>query len=153
MHETNHTQQFQETAEEQEARFEGLKKRLNSSSKYLQSNDMRVTELRQGYARVEMTIDEHILNIHGFVHGGALFSLADTAAGSASFTTGRDSVTLSASINYLSPGRGGRLIAIGSQVKAGKTTGVYEVFIYNEHEDLLCRATTTVFFLDSNRHR
>ena len=90
MHETNHTQRFQETAEDQEARFEGLKKRLNSSSKYLQSNDMRVTELRQGYARVEMTIDEHILNIHGFVHGGALFSLADTAAGSASFTTGRE---------------------------------------------------------------
>lgn len=133
--------------------FEALKARLNSSSQYLQSNDMRVTDLRQGYARVEMTVDEQILNIHGFVHGGALFSLADTAAGSASFTTGRDSVTLTGSINYLSPGRGGRLVAIASEVKTGRTTGVYEVFIYNDHDDLLCRATMTVFFLDADRHR
>ena len=50
-----------------------------------------------------MRIDKHILNIHGFVHGGALFSLADTAAGAASFTSGRDSVTLSGTINYIKP--------------------------------------------------
>ena len=159
MHETETTERSHQTASQQEAAFTELRHRLNSSSKYLQSNDMRVTELRRGYARVEMIIDEHILNIHGFVHGGALFSLADTAAGSASFTTGRDSVTLSASITYLSPGRGGKLIAIGSEVKAGRTTGVYEVFICNDREDLLCRATITVFFLDGdsylqeNRHR
>ena len=30
-----------------------LMKRLNSSSQYLQSNDMRVTEVREGYAKVE----------------------------------------------------------------------------------------------------
>ena len=72
-----------------------LKKRLNSSSQYLQSNDMQVVEVKEGYAKVEMIIDEQILNVHGFVHGGALYSLADTAAGAASFTSGRDSVTLS----------------------------------------------------------
>ncbi len=48
--------------------------RLNSGSQYLQSNDMKVVELDEGYAKVEMVIDEQILNIHGFVHGGALFS-------------------------------------------------------------------------------
>ena len=58
-----------------------LKKRLNSSSQYLQSNDMQVVEVKEGYAKVEMIIDEQILNVHGFVHGGALYSLADTAAG------------------------------------------------------------------------
>ena len=70
-----------------------LKKRLNSSSQYLQSNDMQVVEVKEGYAKVEMIIDEQILNVHGFVHGGALYSLADTAAGAASFTSGRDSDT------------------------------------------------------------
>ena len=38
---------------------------LNSSSQFLQSNDMRVTEVRHGFAKVEMIIDEQILNIHG----------------------------------------------------------------------------------------
>ncbi|MFQ7536024.1 MAG: PaaI family thioesterase [Clostridium sp.] len=61
-----------------------LKKRLNLFS-ISQSNDMQVVEVKEGYAKVEMIIDEQILNVHGFVHGGALF-LADTAAGAASFT-------------------------------------------------------------------
>ena len=65
-----------------------LKKRLNSSSQYLQSNDMQVVEVKEGYAKVEMIIDEQILNVHGFVHGGALYSLADTAAGAASLYLG-----------------------------------------------------------------
>ncbi len=57
-----------------EENMQALMDRLNSSSQFLQSNDMRVTEVRHGFAKVEMIIDEQILNIHGFVHGGALFS-------------------------------------------------------------------------------
>ena len=131
--------------------MEELMKRLNGDSQYLQSNDMKVTELRRGYAKVEMVIDEQILNVHGFVHGGALFSLADTVAGAASFATGRDSVTLTGTINYIKPGRGGRLIGIAQEISAGRTTGVYEVFIFNDEDVLLSRATFTMFFLDSDK--
>lgn len=133
--------------------LDDLIERLNGNSQYLQSNDMKVTELRRGYARVEMIIDQQILNVHGFVHGGALFSLADTAAGAASFATGRDSVTLAGTINYMKPGRGGKLIGIATEINAGRTTGVYEVFIYNDDEVLLSRATFTMFFLDGNSYR
>ena len=52
-----------------EENMQALMDRLNSSSQFLQSNDMRVTEVRHGFAKVEMIIDEQILNIHGFVHG------------------------------------------------------------------------------------
>lgn len=130
-----------------------LMARLNGNSQYLQSNDMKVTELGKGYARVEMIIDQQILNVHGFVHGGALFSLADTAAGAASFATGRDSVTLNGSINYIKPGRGGKLIGVATEISAGRTTGVYEVFIYNDESMLLCRATFTMFFLDGEKRK
>lgn len=133
--------------------LEELIQRLNGNSQYLQSNDMKVTELREGYARVEMIIDEQILNVHGFVHGGALYSLADTAAGAASFATGRDSVTLTGTINYIKPGKGGKLIGVATEVSRGRTTGVYEVFIYNDASLLLSRATFTMFFLDGDRYR
>lgn len=106
-----------------EENMQALMERLNSSSQFLQSNDMRVTEVRHGFAKVEMIIDEQILNIHGFVHGGALFSLADTVAGAASFATGRDSVTLTGTINYIKPGRGGKLIGIAQEISSGRTTG------------------------------
>ena len=136
-----------------ELNMEELKTRLNSDSKYLQSNDMRVVEVKKGYAKVEMIIDEHILNVHGFVHGGALYSLADTAAGAASFATGRDSVTHAGTINYIKPGKGGKLIGIAQEISAGRTTGVYEIFIFNDEEVLLSRATFTMFFLDGDRYR
>jgi acyl-CoA thioesterase len=136
-----------------ELNMDELKIRLNSDSKYLQSNDMRVVEVKKGYAKVEMIIDEHILNVHGFVHGGALYSLADTAAGAASFATGRDSVTLAGTINYIKPGKGGKLVGIAQEISAGRTTGVYEVFIFNDAEVLLSRATFTMFFLDGDRYR
>lgn len=132
--------------------MEALKKRLNGNSQYLQSNDMKVMELGEGFARVEMTIDEQILNVHGFVHGGALYSLADTAAGAASFATGRDSVTLTGTINYIKPGKGGKLIGVATEISHGRTTGVYEVFIYNDQQVLLSRATFTMFFLDGDRY-
>lgn len=133
-----------EMSEEELAR---LKERLNTTSSYLKSNDMRITELSNGYAKVEMTVDEKILNLYGYVHGGALFSVADFVAGAASFTTGRDSVTMNASINYLTAATGGKIIGIANEIKAGHKTGVYEVFIFNDQDDLLCRATLTMFFI------
>lgn len=130
-----------------------LMKRLNGNSQFLQSNDMKVTQISEGSARVEMLVDAQILNVHGFVHGGALYSLADTAAGAASFATGRDSVTLTGTINYIKPGRGGKLIGVATEISLGRTTGVYEVFIYNDEQVLLSRATFTMFFLDGDRYR
>ncbi len=59
---------------EKDKTMEQLRERLNGSSQFLQSNDMRVIEVREGYAKVEMNIDEQILTVHKFVHGGALFS-------------------------------------------------------------------------------
>lgn len=134
-------------SDREKARYEQIKERINSDNHFLQSSRMRVTEVRDGFASVEMDIDEQILNIYGKVHGGALFSLMDTAAGAASFTTGQESVTLTASINYIRPGTGGRLIAHASRVSAGRTTGVYEVFIYNDLDKLLCRGTFTMYFI------
>lgn len=132
---------------------DALIKRLNSDSQFLQSNDMKVTEVRDGFAKVEMIIDKQILNVHGFVHGGALYSLADTAAGAASFATGRDSVTLSGTINYIKPGKGGKLIGIAQEISRGRTTGIYEVFIFNDKDVMLSRATFTMFFLDSDKYK
>ncbi len=63
-----------------------------------------------------------------------------------SFTSGRDSVTLSGTINYIKPGKGGKLIGIAQKISAGRTTGVYEVFIFNDEDVLLSRATFTMFF-------
>ena len=43
------------------------------------------------------------------------------------------------------------LIGIAQEISRGRTTGVYEVFIFNDRNTLLSRATFTMFFLDSDR--
>lgn len=128
-----------------------LMKRLNSSTKFLQNNNMKIVEVRRGFAKIKMKIDDKLLNIHGFLHGGALFSLADTVAGAASFATGRDSVTLNGSINYIKPGTNGTIYGIAQEISAGRTTGVYEVFIFNENDQLLCHATFTMYFIHTKK--
>lgn len=124
---------------------------LNTKNGFLQNNNMKITEVRSGYAKVEMKIDDKLLNIHGLVHGGALFALADTAAGTASFTTGKKSVTLNASINFIKPGVNGTVYAIAEEISAGRTTGVYEVFIFDDEDNLLCRGTFTVYFIGKRK--
>lgn len=53
--------------------YQAIASRINRDNHFLQSSSMEVTDIRDGYARVEMVIDEKILNIYGLVHGGACF--------------------------------------------------------------------------------
>ena len=112
-----------------------------------------IISMDEGFAVVTMTVTAQMLNGHQSCHGGQLFSLADTVAGAASFASGRDSVTLTGTINYIKPGKGGKLIGIAQEISRGRTTGVYEVFIFNDRNTLLSRATFTMFFLDSDKYK
>ena len=49
-------------------------------------NHIRVTDLQDGEARVELTLQPESLNRWGTAHGGILFALADIAAGTAQRT-------------------------------------------------------------------
>ena len=66
---------------------------------------MRIRTIRPGYAEVELPADERVLNALGNAHGGAIYALCDTAAGTAAASYGRVGVTLNASIQYLRPGK------------------------------------------------
>lgn len=124
---------------------------INQNSRFLRNNHMRVISMSDGLAKVELDISEDLFNAHGFVHGGALFSLADNTAGAAAHSTGRKCVTLTGNINYIKPGLAGKLIGVAHEVSCGKTTGVYDVHIFNEHQQLLAKATFTMFFLKQEK--
>ena len=51
--------------------------------------EMEITEARPGYAVGEIVLKPWHMNILGIVHGGVLYSLADTVGGTAAMT-GRD---------------------------------------------------------------
>ncbi|MGB7788500.1 PaaI family thioesterase [Methanoregula sp.] len=90
---------------------------------------MRVTEARDGYARVIMNGSEK-KNAHGVAHGGAIFSLADHAFGVAANCGGIDRVAVSVHIQYLVPATGD-LVAVANRVADNGKYSTYRVMVYD----------------------
>lgn len=96
-----------------------------------------VLQAEPGLAKVRMPVAPHILNGHGFVHGGALFTLADYASAVASNMYGAPTVALNGSISFLSSVRKGHLTAVARTIKAGRRVKFQTVDIYDEDETLV----------------
>jgi len=110
--------------------------------------NIQVTEIREGYAKGEIDIAEKHMNIIQSVHGGCIFSLADTVAGSAAVSHGEYMTTVSANINYLSPAMGvEKLIAEATEVKYGRNISVYDVSISDEKGKLIARGSFSYYNL------
>jgi uncharacterized protein (TIGR00369 family) len=103
--------------------------------------------------RVEVALDaaEHHLNLQGLLHGGIIATLADTATGLAvrsMVPQGRRHVTVQLDVHYLSPGRPGRVTAVGTTVRVGTSIGYAEADVTDDRGRLLARAMATVAVMD-----
>jgi acyl-CoA thioesterase len=96
-----------------------------------QAMGITVLEARAGYARLDMTISDTMINGHDIAHGGAIFTLADTAFAYACNSRNEANVALQCSISFTSPARlGERLVAVGEQRSGGSgRTGVYDIAV------------------------
>lgn len=111
-----------------------------------QSLGIQILDLAPGYARVTMTLKDNMLNFHGIGHGGAIFTLADTALGLASNSHGNPALSLTVTINYLAPARRGtHLVAIAEEEHLTQRTGVYRVTINTSDGDNIALARGTVY--------
>jgi len=74
---------------------------------------------------------------HGFMHAGAVASIADSAAGYAALTLmppGAGVLTAEFKINLLAPAMGDRIVARGRVVKAGRTLTLAQSDVFAERE-------------------
>ena len=82
-----------------------------------------VQSVRRGEVEIVLPFADHILQQHGFVHAGAVATIADSACGYAALSVmPADAAVLTTEfkINLLSPAKGERLRAVGRVVRAGK---------------------------------
>jgi acyl-CoA thioesterase len=89
-----------------------------------------IEEARAGYARLRMTVRDDMLNGHRIVHGGMVFSLADTAF--AYVCNGRNERTVAAQANivFLDSARAGEvLVAEGEELSRVGRSGVTRVTV------------------------
>lgn len=115
---------------------------------YIAKNGIELTELSEGYAKGRMKLDDSSNNPYGYVHGGCIFTLADTVGGSAALTFGGAVTTLSAEIHYLNPAKSTEYLeAQASVIKNGKKTAVLETKITDAEGENIAMVTLTFFKL------
>lgn len=92
-----------------------------------------VSAVEPGYCEVTLPMSERITQQHGFVHGGIVGMIADSAAGYAAFSlmpVDSSPLTVEYKINMLNPAHGERLVARARVVKSGRTLVVTTGDVY-----------------------
>lgn len=130
--------------------IENYKEKLETESNgFIRHNDIRIVSVDEEKSVLKAVVTESACNVWGNVHGGFLYTMADTAAGAmARIKYARRNVTLSGSISYLRSTAGVKeLTAIGREVKIGGHVGFFEVDIFNDADILVARAQMNMYFL------
>ena len=105
-----------------------------------------IIEIKEGYSKIKMTVRSEMVNGFGIVHGGIAFSLADSAFAFACNNRNVLSVALDTSINFLKPVHvKDVLIAEAKELHNGKSTGLYNITVINQHEELVAVFKGTCF--------
>ena len=105
----------------------------------------RIVEASRGHAVTEFAITPIHRNAMGAVMGGAIFTLADYALAVASNVGENPTVSVSNTIEFLSPARGERLIATCDADKSGRNLGFYTVDVTDDLGTHVARMTATCF--------
>jgi acyl-CoA thioesterase len=92
--------------------------------------NIKIEEVRAGYARLSMKVRADMLNGHGTVHGGMVFALADTAFAYVCNGRNEKTVAAQASIVFLGSAEDGEtLIAEAEEVATAGRSGVTRVAV------------------------
>ncbi|MBR2926510.1 MAG: PaaI family thioesterase [Clostridia bacterium] len=104
-----------------------------------------IVEAHRDRVVCEMPVSEKLLNAHGDVMGGAIFTLADFTFAVASNYLGIPSVAIECNIRYYARTKGTKLIAICTTDKDGRTLGHYTVEISDDTGRKIAGFTAVAF--------
>jgi uncharacterized protein (TIGR00369 family) len=82
-----------------------------------------VASVKKGEVEIVLPFSDKILQQHGFIHAGAVATIADSACGYAALSVMPDDaavLTTEFKIHLLSPAKGERIRAVGRVVRAGR---------------------------------
>lgn len=133
--------------EELPERFKkALLTKTKSNSPFWQLLDMDLVEIKKGFAKTKIPHSNKLFNANGVVHGGVIFSAADTAVGLALVgMVDRQDVltTIEMKINYLKPFNSGEIFAEAKIIHKGTQTAIGDVDIRDSDGNLVAKAIST----------
>lgn len=107
---------------------------------------LEIDEITEGGCQLHFTPTAQMCNGVGSVHGGILFSAADSAFAFACNSHGRIAVALNVSISFTKAARiGERLDIIAEEQYLGNKTSVYDVSVRNAEGELVALFKGTAY--------
>ena len=141
------------------AKFPGYAERVRQSLRDQPFMDgllgATATRIEPGLVEITLPMTPQLLQPYGNVHGTVATAAADGAAGYAAQTLlaeGYDVVTVEYKINFLAPGIGDHLTAVGEVVRAGRTLSVCAADIFavaNGERKLFAHLTATMMAVEN----
>lgn len=114
-----------------------------------------LTVVEPGYVEVRLPFRDDLTQQKGYVHGGILGMIADTACGYSAFSlmpADCSLVTVEYKINILSPARGS-LVAKGQVIKPGRTLTIARAEVYAEDGKHVASMQQTLMMLANTPDR
>jgi acyl-CoA thioesterase len=107
---------------------------------------LQIDEHRTGYCKLHYVVNETMLNGFDNIHGGILFSAADSAFAFACNSHGVITVALDVSISFTRPAKSGdRLTVEAIEVYLGNKIGIYDIRTTNEKGELIALFKGTAY--------
>lgn len=111
--------------------------------------------IKPGYCSCELAVKDKHLNLNRVLHGGVIYSIADTGMGGAlAGTLGKNEIcaTVEMKINYLAGITGGIIKQETRMVHRGKRFAVFISEVRDENKRLLAIATGTFAIMKRRRN-
>ncbi len=120
--------------------------RMKTHAPYWALLGMELVDLRKGWAKVRLPYSDKLIQPFGVVHGGAIFSVADSSVAMALLGLVKDDevfTTVEMKINYLKPFTRGEAIAEASIIHKGSRIALGDVEVRDANSALIAKAVST----------
>ena len=125
-----------------------LQETLNQGDRFAKSIGAQLTELREGYAKAELTVLEEHLNGAGVCQGGVIYTLADLAFAGVGNSRGILTLGVNNSITFLKSAQlGEHLIAECNELLNHHKLPYCDIKVTNEQGELIAVMTGLAYRL------
>jgi len=115
---------------------------LNKGDRFAESIGAQLTEIREGYAKAELTVEERHLNGAGVCQGGVMYTLADLAFAGVANSRGILTVGVNNTITFVKSGQlGDHLVAECTETFDHHKLPYCDIKVMNQKGELLAAVT------------
>lgn len=130
--------------------------RIFRNAPFIHSLGIELTSCGQGWCEARVKGSPSLRQQHGFIHAGALMTLADHTCGGAAATTvpeDRDVITVENKVSFLRPALGPELICRAEVLRAGRNLVFVEAEVMVERASgpmMVAKASSTLAVVPLN---